>query len=55
MHKIYRITSVLNVETDIISNIAVTLIGQAVIMCGGTFKTDVIVFIDNKCHNMTSH
>jgi hypothetical protein len=40
--------AVLNTETDITTNIATSLIGQAVIlviMYGKTFKTDFIVFI----------
>ena len=43
----YRITSVLKVETYIITSISVSPIGRAVIMSVDTFKTDVIVFIGN--------
>ena len=45
---IYRITSILKVETDIITNISLSLIGRArifVIMSVEAFRTDVIVFI----------
>jgi len=58
MHEIYRIIEVLKVKTDTIASIAVSLIWQAVIlekMYGETFKTEVIVFIDVKHHNVTSH
>ena len=46
----YRITAVIMVETDIITSIAVSLIGGIVILvsvCVETFKTDVIVFVAN--------
>ena len=45
---IYRITKLLKVETDIITNISTSPIGRAglfVIMSVKAFKTDVIVFI----------
>jgi hypothetical protein len=51
----YRITTVMKVETDII---AVSPIGHdliLVIMYVETFKTDVIVFVGIKCHNVMSH
>ena len=43
----YRIMSVLKVEIDIITSIAVSLTGQNVIMYVETFKTDFNVFISN--------
>jgi TRAP-type C4-dicarboxylate transport system permease large subunit len=43
----YGITSVMKVETDIIANISVSSIGWAVINIVQTFKTNVIVIIDN--------
>jgi hypothetical protein len=43
----YRITSVLKVETDIIISIAVSLIGRTVIMYLKNSKTEVIVFTAN--------
>ena len=48
MKMIYRITAVLKVETDIITNISASLIGRAgifVIMSVEALKNDVIVFI----------
>jgi hypothetical protein len=45
---IYRITKLLKVETDIITNISTSPIGRAglfVIMSVEAFKTNVIVFI----------
>jgi len=54
----YRITVVLKVKTDIITNIAVSPIGWVwilVIMHVETFKTDIIVFISIKHHNVMSH
>ena len=55
----YRIITTLKVETDIIVSIAASLIGRAVIlviiMSVQTFKKDLIVFIDIKHHNATSH
>jgi len=43
----YGITLVMKVETDIIANIAASSIGWAVINIVQTFKTNVIVIIDN--------
>ena len=46
---IYRITAILKVETDIITNISLSPIGEAgifVIMSVETFRTDVIVLVD---------
>ena len=54
----YRITTVMKVETDIITNITVSLIGRAVllvIMYVEIFKTDVIIFIGNVIMCLTSH
>ena len=54
----YRITAVLKVEIDIIASIAPSPKGQAVIvviMYVETFKTDVIVFIDNVLGYLTSN
>jgi hypothetical protein len=48
MKMIYRITTVLKVETDIITNISASLIGRAgifVIMSVEAFNTAVIAFI----------
>ena len=50
MEKIYRITAVSRVETDIISNVVVSLIGRSVIVVirfVNTFKIDAIVFISD--------
>jgi len=47
---IYGITAVLTAKTNIIASIVVSPIGRAVIlviMYVKTFKSDVIVFIDN--------
>jgi len=41
----YRITAILKVETDIIANTSVSLIGRSVIMSVDAFRTDVVVFI----------
>jgi len=54
----HRITTALKVETDIITSIAVSPIGRAVIlmiMYVENFKRDVIVFIGIKRHDVTSH
>ena len=48
----YKGTTVINIKTDII---AASLIGQAVTMYLETFKTDVIVLIDNVIICLTSH
>jgi hypothetical protein len=48
----------MKVETDIITNITVSLIGRAVllvIMYVEIFKTDVIIFIGNVILCLTSH
>jgi hypothetical protein len=48
----------MKVETDIITNITVSLIGRAVllvIMYVEIFKTDVIIFIGNVIMCLTSH
>jgi hypothetical protein len=48
----------MKVETDIITNITVSLIGRAVllvIMYVEIFKTDVIIFIGNVIVCLTSH
>ena len=48
----------MKVETDIITNITVSLIGRAVllvIMYAEIFKTDVIIFIGNVIMCLTSH
>ena len=58
MIKIYRITAILKVETDIITCITVRLTGWAVIlviMYIKTFKTKVTVFISNIIMCLTSH
>ena len=58
LHVKNRIMAVLKVETDIITSMKTSLIGQAVIlviMCVKTFKTDVIVFIGNVIMCLTSH
>jgi hypothetical protein len=55
---IYRITSVLKVETDIITTISANPTGRAVIlviMYVKIFKTDVIVFIGDVKMCLTSH
>jgi len=54
----YRISAVLKVKTDIITCITESLIGQAAIlmvMYVETFKTDVIVFIDNVIMCLMTH
>ena len=55
---ISRITTALKVWTSIVANITTSLIGRVVIpvmMYVDTFKTDVILFIGIKRHNMMSH
>jgi hypothetical protein len=55
---ISRITAALKVWTSIVASITTSLIGRVVIpvmMYVDTFKTDVIVFIGIKRHNMMSH
>ena len=44
-HNIYRIITVLKIETDIIVAIAASAMVRAVIVFVETFKTDIIVFI----------
>jgi len=54
----YRIMAVMMVETGIISSIAASLIGQAVIlviMFVEVFKTDVIFFISKVIMGLMSH
>ena len=48
---IYRITSILKVETDIITSIKASSIQQAVIMYIETFKTEVIFIMCMKSNN----
>jgi hypothetical protein len=55
---ISRITAALKVWTSIVASITTSLIGRVVIpvmMYVDTFKTDVILFIGIKRHNMMSH
>jgi hypothetical protein len=55
---ISRITTALKVWTSIVASITTSLIGRVVIpvmMYVDTFKTDVILFIGIKRHNMMSH
>ena len=55
---IYRITAVLNVETDIITSMAASLTGGAmilVIMYVDIFKTGIIVFISDVNMCLISH
>ena len=54
---VYRITTILKVETDIIANISANLIGRTgifVIMSVEAFKTDIIVFIGDVIMCFTS-
>ena len=54
---LYRITAILKVETDIITNISASLIGRTeifVIMSVKAFRTDVIVFIGDVIMCFTS-
>jgi hypothetical protein len=55
IHYTYRITSVLKVERDIITSVAVNPIGRVVIVYIETFKADVSVFIGNVIMCVTSH
>jgi hypothetical protein len=55
IHYTYRITSVLKVERDIITSVAVNPIGRVVIVYIETFKADVSVFISNVIMCVTSH
>ena len=58
IHYTYRITSVLKVERDIITSVAVNPIGRVVIVVIvyiETFKADVSVFIGNVIMCVTSH
>ena len=55
IHYTYRITSVLKVERDIITSVAVNPIGRVVIVYMETFKADVSVFIGNVIMCVTSH
>ena len=60
---VYRITTILKVETDIIAIISMSPKGRDVIlvkMCVKSFKTDVIIFIGivitdltDNCHNLS--
>jgi len=53
---ISRITAALKVWTNIVASITTSLIVVIpVMMYVDTFKTDVILFIGIKRHNMTSH
>ena len=50
--------AVLKIETDIITSITTSLIGRAVIlviMYVEIFKICIIIFIDNKRHNVKSY
>ena len=55
IHYTYRITSVLKVERNIITSVAVNPIGRVVIVYIETFKADVSVFIGNVIMCVTSH
>jgi hypothetical protein len=52
---IYRITSIMKVETHIIANIVVSPTERPVIIYVETFKTDVIEFIGNDTMCLTLH